>query len=79
MQVKVKIKDIIHQTHSATLFLISEKEVWMPNKLFRIKNGSIVLSKSFAELKGLKYTEYFHIPDKIEPKYNQEAIDELKC
>ena len=33
--VKVKIKDILHQTEKATLFLISESEIWLPNKLFR--------------------------------------------
>lgn len=79
--VKVKIYDVIKKTEKATLFLLKyEKQQWIPNILFKkAKQGNyILLSKKIAEEKGLEYTDYTHIPDKIEAIKNQKAIDELK-
>jgi len=79
MKVKVRIKDVLHRTSKATLFLISEREVWLPNAAFKFGRGNfIITSETLAKEKGVKYDSFFHTPDKIEPEYNQQAIDELK-
>jgi len=76
--VKVKIKDILHQTEKATLFLISESEIWLPNKLFRFGKGNyITLWNDIANSKNLDYDTLYHEPEKIEPVYNQQPINEL--
>jgi hypothetical protein len=80
MLVKVKFKNIIIHTEFATLFLLKhEIERWLPKSQYRFGSGNnIIVEKWLAIEKGLEYSEYIHIPEKIEPKYNQEAINELK-
>ncbi len=79
--VRVKYHDIIAKTDKATLFLFSESEVWLPNKLFRFSQFNNVYMPLFlAQERKLDYCfkPLKHVPEKIEPKYNQEAIDELR-
>ena len=80
MLVKVKIKDVLAETEKAALFLLKhEIECWLPKSQYRFVTGNyILIQKWLAIEKGLEFSEYIHIPEKIEPKYNQEAIDELK-
>lgn len=79
MRVKVKINDILAITEKATLLLIGKNEIWLPNRAFRFGRGRyIIVDKGIAVSKGIKFKEYMHIPEKMEPIYNQEAIDELK-
>lgn len=81
MLVKVKINDILHQTHKATLFLIGEKEIWLPNVLFKFSDGNnIIISDKIAEEKFIfKYKKFIHIPEKFKINKKQEPIKELKC
>lgn len=78
MRVKVKIKGVLHDTPKATLFLISEKEVWLPKKLYSFGRGNfIIVGKNVADEKGLRYTPFLHTPDEITPEYNQKPLEEL--
>lgn len=79
--VKVKIYDTIKNTGKATLFLLKyEKQVWLPNVLYRkAKQGNYILvSKKIAEEKGFEYTDFIHTPEAMEVVKNQEAMDDLK-
>lgn len=80
MLVKVKFKDILAQTNKAILFLISEEEVWFPKKHFRFlrQGAAFICPLWLAQEKMVKYTSYIHFPEKIDPVYNQEPIDELR-
>lgn len=80
MLVKVKIKDVIASTEKAVLFLFKyEREEWLPRSWFKKGRGNyIIMSESHAREKGLQFTNLMHFPEKIEPKHNQEAIDELR-
>ncbi|MFW6221983.1 MAG: hypothetical protein ACOC3T_00070 [Bacteroidota bacterium] len=76
---KIKIKDVLKETSKAFLLLVSEKEIWLPkSKINRWVGNSIVIPQWLAEAKSLRYTAFIHIPKKIQPEYNQEAIDELR-
>lgn len=77
MKVKVKISDIIHETEKATLFLIEQKEVWLPKYWFILKNNFIILEEKIAIEKFLYYKPFIHIPDKMKIE-KSEVIDELK-
>jgi len=77
--VRAKYKDIIHKTAKATLFLFSETEIWLPNSRFRFsKNNYINLPQDLAVEKRIDWSDIYHQPNKIEPIYNQQAIDDLK-
>ncbi len=80
--VKAKYCDIIANTDKATLFLFQEREVWMPNKLFRFMEGSYIKIPPFIadgkKLKGVKIKPIIHKPKNIEPIYNQKAIEQLQ-
>lgn len=79
MLVKVKIKDVIHETAGALLLLVSEREVWFPKKAIKRWIGSsIVISQELAISKDVRYSAYTHIPERIDPIYGQEAIDDLR-
>ncbi len=80
MRVKVRIKDRIADTGKAVLLLVSEQEIWFPKAAIRWGKGNyIICSQKLAEQKGIRYSPLLHIPDRIEPVYNQEAIDDLVC
>lgn len=79
MRVKVKYKDILAETAKAVLLLVSESEIWFPKSQITWGKGAfVVCQKSLAEAKGCRYTTWQHIPDVIEPVYNQEPLDELR-
>lgn len=79
MRVKVRFKDHLAASDHATLFLISTDEVWLPNWAFRYGQGrTLIVDRNIAIQKGVKFSEYVHIPDPIEPVRNQEPIDELR-
>lgn len=80
--VKAKYHDVIATTRKATLFLFEEKEIWIPNKLFRFMEGSYIKLPPFIadskNLKGVKIKPIIYQPKKLEPIYNQEPIEELR-
>jgi hypothetical protein len=80
--IKAKYHDIISKTDKATLFLFEEKEIWIPNKLFRFMEGSYIKLPPFIakdkNIKASKIEGEYHKPKNIEPKFNQEPIEELK-
>ena len=79
MRLKVRYHDIITQTEAAILFLISENEVWLPKAAVRFCAGSYFsLPEALARTKGLHGTALYHVPDRLEPAFNQEAMNELK-
>lgn len=73
--------DIISNTEKATLFLFDDKEVWIPNKLFRFSEGGNIKIPPFVatekKINASKVKIEYHRPEKIDPVYNQEAISEL--
>lgn len=82
----IKFQGIIKQTEKAVCL---EKWqggiVWLPKKCIKpnysyTKGVSYYIPDWLCEEKGLqgKTVELFHKPEKIEPEFNQEAIDELK-
>lgn len=77
MQVKIRYHDILYETEKATLFLISEREQWLPKIAFRLRGNFIICSLSLAQKLSLRYIAYIHVPEYIAPKHNQEPIDEL--
>lgn len=80
MKVKVRIEDVLYETGKAVLFLVSNKEVWIPRACFKWLSWKyIVVDFRFAESKGLVFKQLYHKPKLIEPVYNQEPIDELRC
>lgn len=79
MQVKVRYKDILARTAKAVLLLVSEEEVWFPTAHLRWGQGRYIICPEWlAKSKNVRYSAYIHIPDKIEPIFNQDAIDELR-
>lgn len=74
MRVKVKFKNLQYETEKA--YLIDGN--WFSKKLTEIKEKYIVIPEWLAIEKKLDYKPLIHIPDRIEPEYNQEALDELK-
>lgn len=64
------------------LFLIRGGEYWLPKWSFRwCYNGQYILvNKNILEDKNLlEFAKpYLHTPEKMEVKYGQEAIDELR-
>jgi len=80
--IKAKYHDVIANTNKATLFLFEEKEIWIPNKLFRFMEGSYIKLPPFIakdkNIKASKVGSEYHKPKDIEPIYNQEPIEELK-
>ncbi len=81
MKIKVKYQDIIAENEKATLFLLRGNcKQWLPNYIWDYaKNGKyLLIDKNFAIKNKLVFKEYLHLPEIIEPKYNQKVIDELK-
>jgi hypothetical protein len=80
--IKAKYHDVISKTDRATLFLFEEKEIWIPNKLFRFMEGSYIKLPPFIakdkNIRASKIEGEYHNPKNIEPKFNQEPIEELK-
>lgn len=79
MRLKVRYHDILAETEAAILFLISEEEVWLPKAAVRFCAGNFFsVSEEMAQKKGLRGTALYHVPEKLEPTFNQEALDELR-
>lgn len=83
----IKFARVVCETEKAVLL---EKwgggEVWLPLKCVRpnflyTKGVAYIVPEWLCVEKGLEGKEWetYHRPDKIEPVYNQEALDELKC
>lgn len=83
---KVKFKEIIIETPRALLLKsFQNKDVWVPKKCVKQdfsynKGVAIIMPEWLYKEIGVDGTEFdlYHRPPKIEPRYNQEAIDELK-
>lgn len=80
MKVKVRYQDILYRTEKAVLFLIQEKEVWLPKSCFNLaRQGRVIhVKKDMAVEKNFKFSELRHVPKKIAPVFNQEPKNELK-
>lgn len=79
MIVKVRYHDILAVTEKAILFLIVKREIWFPKSAIKFRQGrNFTCHQGLAEAKGVSYSPFFHFPDPIEPKFNQEPMDELK-
>ena len=77
-QLKAKYKDIVLQTDKAVLFLFSERQIWLPKKLFKFyKKDWIIIPEFLAKDKGIDCQLLYHKPEPIEPVFNQQAIDDL--
>ena len=80
--IKAKYHDVISKTDRATLFLFEEKEIWIPNKLFRFMEGSYIKLPPFIakdkNIKASKIESKYHNPKNIAPVYNQEPLNDLK-
>jgi hypothetical protein len=80
--VKAKYHDIIASTEKAVLFLFEQKEIWIPNKLFRFMEGSYIKLPPFIakdkNIKASKIVSEYHKPKDIKPVYNQEPLIDLK-
>jgi hypothetical protein len=80
--IKAKYHDVISKTDKATLFLFEEKEIWIPNKLFRFMEGTYIKLPPFIakdkNIRASKIEGEYHKPKNIEPIRNQEPIEELK-
>ncbi len=84
---KVKFKEVIAETGRAVLLSMWQGgEVWLPLKccfqtdFANTKSLVYLVPDWLCAEKGLQGKPYepFHKPEKIDPVYNQEAIDELK-
>ena len=79
--VKAHYHDIIKTTEKAVLFLFEEREVWIPNKLFRFMEGKNIRIPNFIaiekNIKANKIECHHHQPKHIEPVFNQQPINEL--
>lgn len=79
--VKAKYHDIIASTEKAVLFLFEEKEIWIPNKLFRFMEGKNIRIPPFIanekKIKADKIKPVYFKPKDIEPVFNQQPIEEL--
>lgn len=79
--VKVKYHDIIIKKEKATLFLFEEKEIWLPNKLFKFVDGKNIYLPNFLaiekKLNAKQIADNIHQPKELKPVYNQEPINEL--
>ena len=80
MNVLVKIKGVTMQKGGGTLIMVKNVgNVWFPTKMiFKYVGNNIVIPEWLAKEKGVQYKNYMHIPKPIEPKYGQEAINELR-
>ena len=81
-KLRLKYKDIITETDKAILFLIRGEEYWLPKSSFRwcYSGRYILVNENILEEKNLLAfaKPYRHIPEKMEIKYGQETIDELR-
>jgi len=80
MLVKIKLLDIKWETEKAALCEIRGcASKWIPNRYLTItKQGTALVPLWFAQKAEIPFKAFTHIPDKIEPKYNQKAINELE-
>ena len=83
---RVKFQEIVKWTEKSVLLKTWDNRlVWLPEKCIKqdyryTKGIAYIVPEWLCNEKGLDGKEYqpYHHPDKIEPVYNQEAIDELK-
>lgn len=79
MRVKVRYHDVLAQTARATLFLMSEREVWLPRAAYKQGPGrTLIVEQALAEARNLRFSAYVHIPDTLPVTYGQEPINDLK-
>lgn len=80
MLVKIKLLDIKWETDKAALCEIRGcSSKWIPHKYITVtKYDTALIPLWFAKKVGIPYKAFTHRPEKIEPRYNQKAIDELK-
>ncbi len=85
---KVKFKEIVKETEKAVCFERWNDKgiVWLPKRCIKryykyTRSLAYIVPEWLLEEKRLagKKVELYHRPPKIEPEYNQEALDELKC
>jgi hypothetical protein len=74
INVRVKYKNLQIETEKAYLI----DDIWFAKSLTQLQEKYIIIPEWLAIKKQLNYKPLFHIPDKIEPEYNQEALDELR-
>ena len=74
MRVIVNFKKIEYETEKA--YLIDGN--WFSKKLTEIKDNYIIIPEWLAIEKKVNYKPLIHIPERIEPEYNQEVLDELR-
>ncbi len=79
MLVLIKIDEFLKSTEKAYHIRIGKRRLWLAKKLMikRI-NHKLVVPNWYAKENSLEYECFIHIPEKIEPVFNQKAIDELK-
>lgn len=81
-KLRLKYEDTITQTEKAILFLIRGEEYWIPKWSFKwcYSGRYILVNENILEEKNLLAfaKPYQHIPEKMEIKYEQQAIDELR-
>lgn len=74
-KVRVKIKNIQYETEKGYMI----DGLWYGKKVvFEIFDDHMIIPEWLAKYNELKYTYLMNIPERIEPEYNQEAIDELR-
>ena len=75
--VKVRYQDILARTDRAILFLIAEREIWLPVRYLRFGQGrTMFLPLWLAREKSVDYREAYHHPVKMKIE-NVEVIQEL--
>ncbi len=79
MNVSVRFNKILDSCDEYVVFLIYNRKIILMKGDFSItKNNTITLDHKLAKLHKLKWKLLYHIPNYIEPKYNQVCIDELR-
>lgn len=85
---RVKFARVVKQTAKAVCLERWDEKgiVWLPSKCISLdarytKGVAFILPDWLYKEKELsgKIFEPYHHPDKIDPVYNQEPLDELKC
>ena len=77
MEIRVKIKIRTLKTLKNGSYIINGN--WYAKNQCELEyEDYAIVPKWLAELNNEKYQYLYNIPEKIEPKYNQEAINELR-
>lgn len=74
-KVKVKIRQIQYETERSYMI----DELWYGKSvIYELNDNYMIIPEWLARYNELKYTYLMNIPERIEPEYNQEALDELR-